>query len=111
MTGERMAGYSRRSVMNIYVGNLSLAVTEEEIRNAFNTYGQISSVTIMNDAYIGSQQPRGYAYVEMLRPEGELAVAALDGKTIGGRTMSVVEALPLTPGKVETCAHHKFRSR
>jgi RNA recognition motif-containing protein len=97
--------------MNIYIGNLGLAVTEDEIRQAFTIYGQIAAVTIMSDAYIGSQQPRAYAYVEMLRPEGEVAVAGLDGKLIGGRAVSVVEALPLSPGKVEPCCHHKFRSR
>jgi len=111
MTGERMAGYSRRSVMNIYIGNLALTVTEDELRQTFNKYGQVVSVKIMSDAYIGSQQPRGYAYIEMPRPEGEIAVVGLDGKIIGDRTVSVVEALPLSPGPDAACCHHKFRSR
>jgi RNA recognition motif-containing protein len=111
MTGERMAGYSRRSVMNIYIGNLGLGVTEDELRQFFQKYGQVDAVTIMSDMYIGSRQPRCYAYIEMLRPEGELAVAALDGKIIGDRTVNVVEALPLSPGHETVCAHHKFRSR
>ena len=50
---------SQRKVadMNIYVGNLSLDVTEEELRRQFMTFGQVLSVTIMNDKYIGSGQP------------------------------------------------------
>ena len=45
--------------MNIYVGNLSLEVTEEELRQEFITFGEVISVTIMNDKYIGSGQSRG----------------------------------------------------
>ncbi len=51
--------------MNIYVGNLSLEVTEEELRREFMAFGEVISVTIMNDEYIGSGQSRGYAFVEM----------------------------------------------
>ncbi len=51
--------------MNIYVGNLSLETTEDELRREFTEFGAVISVTIMNDKYIGSGQPRGYGYVEM----------------------------------------------
>jgi RNA recognition motif-containing protein len=51
--------------MNIYVGNLSLEMTEEELRREFMAFGEVISVTIMNDKYIGSGQSRGYAFVEM----------------------------------------------
>jgi RNA recognition motif-containing protein len=51
--------------MNIYVGNLSLEVTEEELRREFMAFGEVISVTIMNDKYIGSGQYRGYGFVEM----------------------------------------------
>jgi RNA recognition motif-containing protein len=50
---------------NIYAGNLSLEVTAEELRQQFAAFGEVLSVSIMNDKYIGSGQTRGYAFVEM----------------------------------------------
>jgi RNA recognition motif-containing protein len=83
--------------MNIYVGNLSLEVTEDELRKEFTAYGEVTSVTIMNDKYIGSGQPRGYGYVEMtLKSEGTTAIANLTGKILKERAVEVVEALPLS---------------
>jgi RNA recognition motif-containing protein len=83
--------------MNIYVGNLSLEMTEEELRKEFTEFGEVTSVTIMNDKYIGSGQPRGYGYVEMtLKSEGATAIANLEGKKLRNRTINVVEALPLS---------------
>ena len=82
--------------MNIYVGNLSLNVTEEEIRQIFKTFGTVLSVKIMNNKYIGSGQTRGYGFVEMASiPEGQAAIAGLKGTVIDSREISVVEALPL----------------
>ena len=49
--------------MNIYVGNLSLETTEEELREEFTEFGEVTSVIIMNDKYIGSGQPRGYGSI------------------------------------------------
>ncbi len=86
--------------MNIYVGNLSLEVTEGELRQEFMAFGEVNSVTIMNDKYIGSGQPRGYGYVEMAsKSEGTTAVAALNGKTLRHMTINVIEALPLSNKK------------
>jgi RNA recognition motif-containing protein len=83
--------------MNIYVGNLSLETTEDELRREFTVFGKVISVTIMNDEYIGSGQPRGYGYVEMaLKAEGATAIASLEGKKLRNRVVNVVEALPLT---------------
>ena len=83
--------------MNIYVGNLSLEVTEEELRQEFAGFGGVTHVTLMNDKYIGSVQSRRYGFVEMpSRPEGYAAVAGLKGKTLKGRTLDVIEALPLS---------------
>ncbi len=83
--------------MNIYVGNLSLEVTEEELRREFMAFGQVTSVTIMNDKYIGSGQPRGYGYVEMAsKSEGATAIANIEGKKLRNRVVNVVEALPLS---------------
>ena len=83
--------------MNIYVGNLSLEVTEEELRREFLAFGEVTSVTIMNDKYIGSWQFRGYGFVEMpSQSEGQAAITALNGKTLRHRTMDIIQALPLS---------------
>jgi len=85
------------AAMNIYVGNLSLEVTEEELRREFMAFGEVISVTIMNDKYIGSGQSTGYGFVEMSSPsEGAAAIVALTGKTLRHRTIDVIQALPLS---------------
>jgi RNA recognition motif-containing protein len=84
-------------MMNIYVGNLSLKTTADELRKEFMVFGEVISVTIMNDKYIGSGQPRGYGYVEMAsKSEGATAIANLEGKRLRNRVVNVVEALPLS---------------
>ena len=83
--------------MNIYVGNLSLETTEDELREEFTEFGEVMSVIIMNDKYIGSGQPMGYGYVEMAsKSEGAAAIANLEGKKMRNRVIDVVEALPLS---------------
>jgi cold-inducible RNA-binding protein len=85
--------------MNIYVGNLALETTEDELRREFTEFGEVISVTVMNDKYIGSGQPRGYGYVEMAsKSEGAAAIASLAGKRLRNRVVNVVEALPLDKG-------------
>ena len=83
--------------MNIFIGNLSLEITEEDLRQEFTRYGEVLSVTIMNDRYIGSGQPNGYGYIQMISKEGaETAIANMDGKVIRDRALKVVAALPMT---------------
>jgi len=83
--------------MNIYVGNLGLEVTEEELRQAFVVFGQVVSVSIMKDRYIGNGQSRGYGFVEMSSKfHGKAAIAGLNGKTLNDQVIDVVEALPLS---------------
>ena len=83
--------------MNIYVGNLSLEVTKEELRREFMAFGEVISVTIMSDKYIGSGQPRGYGFVEMPSvSEGQAAITGLNGKTLRHMTIDVIQALPLS---------------
>ena len=83
--------------MNIYVGNLSLQMTEDELRKEFTEFGEVVCVTIMDDKYIGSGQPRGYGYVEMAsKSEGATAIANLEGKRLRDRVVNIVEALPLS---------------
>ena len=79
--------------MKIYVGNLSFDVTEEELRGEFASFGEVASVAIPTDRYSG--RPRGFAFVEMPSvSEGQAAIAALNGKTLKDRTLSVDTARP-----------------
>ncbi len=79
--------------MNIYVGNLSFDVSEENLRQAFEPFGQVSSITIIKDKYSG--QSRGFGFVEMPnRTEAQAAIENLNGKEVLGRQMSVNEARP-----------------
>jgi RNA recognition motif-containing protein len=98
--------------MNIYVGNLSLEVTEDELRKEFTVFGEVISVTIMNDKYIGSGQPRGYGFVEMTsKSEGTTAIASLKGKKLGNRVVDVVEALPLSDKGGRISLNIKYNNR
>jgi len=101
------------STMNIYVGNLSLETTTDELRKEFTKFGEVLSVTVMNDEYIGSGQPRGYGYVEMVsHPEGVTAITNLDGKILKDRVINVVESLPLShkskTDSINMRAHNRF---
>ncbi|MFC1903431.1 RNA recognition motif domain-containing protein [Chloroflexota bacterium] len=83
--------------MNIYVGNLSFEITEDELRKEFTAFGEVTSVTIMDDRYIGSGQPRKYGFVEMTsKSEGATAIGNLTGRNLRGQAIDVVEALPLS---------------
>ena len=94
--GERVIGQGG-SDMNIYVGNLPLELTEDELRQAFSVFGQVKSVNIMDDRDIRSGQPYGYGFVEMaLESEGKTAIISLIGKTIKGRVIEVIESLGFT---------------
>jgi RNA recognition motif-containing protein len=86
--------------MNIYIGNLAFDVTEGELRQQFTAFGEVITVTLMDDKYIGSGQPRGYGFVEMPSDsEGKNAIAALNGKSLRSRTIDVIQALPLSDKK------------
>ncbi len=86
--------------MNIYVGNLSLEVTDGELRQEFMAFGEVISVIIMNDRYIGSGQSRGYGFVEMpSQSEGKAAIVALNDKALRHMIINVIEALPLSDKK------------
>ncbi len=83
--------------MNIYVGNLSLEVTEEELRQEFAAFGEVTSVIVMSDKDTGGIQSRRYGFVEMpSKSEGYTAIAGLNRKTLRGRVVDVIEALPLS---------------
>jgi len=79
--------------MNIYVGNLSYSLSEQELRDAFAAHGDVSSVKILTDRETG--RSRGFGFVEMPNQnEGEAAIAQLNGKDLGGRALRVNEARP-----------------
>ena len=83
--------------MNIYVGNLSLDVSEGELRRVFMTFGKVTSVTLMNHQFYGNGRPMGFAYVDMpSRSEGEAAIDFLKGRTLKHRMIDVIQALPLS---------------
>ena len=83
--------------MNIYIGNLALETTEKDLRRKFEPFGEVVSVTILNDDYIGSGQQRGYAYVLMAeKADGKEAIETLQGMTLHEHAIIIVEALPLT---------------
>jgi len=83
--------------INIYIGNLPLEMTEDELRKEFIVFGEVVSVTIIDDSNIGSGQQRRYAYVEMAsRSEGETAIANLEGKLMSNTVVNVIRALPLS---------------
>ena len=90
-------GVEGERVMNIYVGNLSPEVTEEEVRKAFQAFGQVGSVNIIKDRYSG--QPRGFGFVEMpAKAEAQAAITGLTGKDLKGQALSVNEARPRSEG-------------
>ena len=98
--------------MNIYVGNLSLEVTKEELRQKFMAFGEVISVAIMNDEYIGSGQSREYGFVEMPSvSEGQAAITALNGKTLRDRTIYVIQSLPLSDSSGTDPYSEKKRGR
>jgi RNA recognition motif-containing protein len=79
--------------MNIYVGNLSYGMSEDELRDAFSAFGEVSSVKILMDRETG--RSRGFGFVEMPnKNEAEQAIAQLNGKDLGGRALRINEARP-----------------
>ncbi len=81
--------------MNIYIGNLSFNVTEEELKGIFAEFGEVTGVKIITDAYTG--RSRGFGFVEMQnQAEGEAAVTGLNETPMKGRNLLVNEARPRT---------------
>jgi RNA recognition motif-containing protein len=80
-------------VESLFVGNLDSETTQEELRQLFETYGEVVQVHIIRDRDSGL--PRGFAFVEMTnRAEAERAIQALNGSILRDRTLSVSYALP-----------------
>jgi RNA recognition motif-containing protein len=84
---------SKENTMNLYVGNLPYRITEDQLREAFEEYGQVSSCTIIKDKVTG--QSKGFGFLEMPeRSEAEAAINSLNGRDLMGRKINVNEARP-----------------
>jgi RNA recognition motif-containing protein len=84
-------------VKKLFVGNLPFSVTEDRVRELFQEFGEVQSVTIPTDRETGKS--RGFAFVEMSNDEdAEKAIAAVNGKREGGRALNVNEARPKESG-------------
>lgn len=79
--------------MNIYVGNLSHEVTEEDLRQAFKTFGEVTSAKIITDKFSGVS--RGFGFVEMpTKAEAQAAITGLNGTELKGEALTINEARP-----------------
>lgn len=83
-------------VQKIYVGNLPFQATEAEVEQLFSAYGEVVSVALPTDRETG--RPRGFGFVEMSSEDATKAIAALNGKDFGGRSLNVNEARPREAG-------------
>jgi RNA recognition motif-containing protein len=74
----------------LFVGNLSFEISEEELKNAFAAWGASGATIPMNQ----SGRPKGFGYVDVAAEQAQEAIAAMQGKEIGGRTLDISEAKP-----------------
>jgi RNA recognition motif-containing protein len=78
-------------IMNIYVGNLSYDATDVTIREAFESFGEVTSARVIKDKYNG--QSRGFGFVEMpAQSQAQTAIKSLNGKELLGKQINVNEA-------------------
>ncbi len=79
--------------MEIYVGSLPYTVTEDDLKEAFTPFGEVSSVRLVSDKFSGKS--KGFGFVEMpSNEEAEAAIAALNEKEFKGRDIKVNQAKP-----------------
>jgi RNA recognition motif-containing protein len=84
--------------MNIYVGNLSWSLTEQDLQDMFTPYGEVSSAKIVTDKF-NNNRSKGFGFVEMPNDsEGQAAIDALNGSETGGRNIVVNESQPKPAG-------------
>lgn len=82
---------------NIYVGNCSFDVTEQQLKDVFSAYGEVNGVNVITDRDTG--RPRGFAFVEMSdSAAADAAIRGVNGTELGGRTLNVNEARPKAEG-------------
>jgi len=81
----------------LYVGNLTYQMTDQELHDLFAEAGNVSSAQVVNDRYTG--QSRGFGFVEMAsEDEAQQAIAAINGRNVGGRALVVNESRPREGG-------------
>ena len=79
--------------MNIYVGNLSLDTTDDDLRQAFEAFGQVAATNIIKDRFSG--ESRGFGFVEMpSKEEAQAAIEGMNGQELKGNAVNVNEARP-----------------
>jgi RNA recognition motif-containing protein len=79
--------------MNIFAGNLSRDAVDEDLRQAFEVFGQVTSVNVIVNKFTGAS--RGFGFVEMpVEAEARAAIDGLNGKELKGRQLTVNEARP-----------------
>ena len=84
--------------MDIYVGSLPYNLTEEELKQAFQSFGSVESVNIVKDKFTGKS--KGFGFVQMpAEAEAQAAIDGLNGKEFKGRTLSVNKARPKSEGR------------
>jgi len=82
---------------NIFVGNLDFGDTDDSVRTMFEAYGTVDRASVVTDRDSG--RSKGFAFVEMPNDaEGERAIAALNGKELNGRALTINEARPKAEG-------------
>ncbi len=92
--------------MNLYVGNLSYRLSEDQLREAFEEYGNVTSCTIIKDRTTG--ESKGFGFIEMPeRAEAESAINSLNGRDLMGRKLNVNEARPRTEGGADRPARQR----
>ncbi|HUL11168.1 MAG TPA: RNA-binding protein [Methylococcaceae bacterium] len=83
--------------MKLYVGNLGYGISDSDLEKLFSAYGSVRSAQVIKDRYSG--QSKGFGFVEMgSNQEAQAAIAALNGKELEGRTLTVNEARPREEG-------------
>jgi len=81
--------------MKLYIGNLTYAIADTELREIFEKFGEVTSVELIKDKYTG--RSKGFGFVEMTNSEeAEAAIAELNESDLKGRTVRVNEARPKT---------------
>lgn len=85
------------SMKTLYVGNLTLDTTEDDIRRLFSEYGTVRAIDLATDVFTG--RCRGFGRVDMEGHEARAAVAGLDGKLFKGNGLRVREDRPRTKGR------------
>lgn len=83
--------------MNIYIGNLSYDLNEDDVREVFSAFGAIESISLISDKFSG--QSKGFGFVEMPNvSEADAAIKGLNGKPLKGRPLKVNQAKPRSEG-------------